>query len=88
MRRICVFCGSRTGSRAGYAEAAGELAKVLAQARIGIVYGGASVGVMGALADAAVAHGAEVIGVIPELIRDKEIAHRSLSELHIVESMP
>jgi len=87
MRRICVFCGSRTGSRCDYAEAAVELASVLARARIGIVYGGASVGVMGALADAAVARGAEIIGVIPELIRDKEIAHRGLSELHVVESM-
>jgi len=87
MRRICVFCGSRSGGRTEYADAAGELAAVLTRARIGLVYGGASVGVMGALADAALERGVEVIGVMPELIRDKEIAHRGLSELHIVETM-
>jgi len=87
MRRICVFCGSSPGRDPVYVEAAQALAAALAGRGIGLVYGGASVGVMGALADAALEQGGEVFGVIPEQLVDKERSHRGLSELHIVESM-
>ena len=85
--RICVFSGSNPGRKPEYVEAARELGKVLAQAGIGIVYGGASVGLMGAVADAAMANGGEVIGIIPKALVDKEIAHTGLSDLRVVGSM-
>ena len=66
MKRICVFCGSNAGARSEYAEAARALATVLAERKLGIVYGGGNVGLMGVLADAALARGGEVIGVIPQ----------------------
>lgn len=75
------------GARASYAEAAIGLGKYLAEQNIGLVYGGASIGLMGAVADAARTHGGRVIGVIPQSIADMEIAHQGLSELHVVESM-
>lgn len=85
--RLCVFCGSRFGSRPVYEEAARTLGQTLARQRIGLVYGGASVGIMGALADAALAAGGEVIGVIPRGVFTREIAHAGLTKLHVVGSM-
>jgi uncharacterized protein (TIGR00730 family) len=87
MRRVCVFCGSSTGARPEYRDAAVALADALAERELGLVYGGASVGLMGILADAALAAGAEVIGVVPRALVDREIAHTGLSELHVVGSM-
>jgi uncharacterized protein (TIGR00730 family) len=87
MRRIAVFCGSRDGDRPDYAEAARALGQQLAGERIGIVYGGGHIGLMGVLADAALAAGGEVIGVIPEALEEKELAHRKLTELRVVASM-
>lgn len=87
IHRICVFCGSRSGSRPEYVAAAKRLGRALAERRIELVYGGASVGTMGILADAALAAGGEVIGVIPESMVVKELAHEKLSELHMVDSM-
>ena len=87
MDRICVFAGSNPGTSATYRAAADELGRTLARRRIGLVYGGARVGLMGALADAALASGGEVIGVIPEALVAREIAHAGLSELRLVGSM-
>jgi uncharacterized protein (TIGR00730 family) len=85
--RLCVFCGSRTGQDPRFAQAAVEMGTLLAQREIGVVYGGGRVGLMGMLADAARAVGGEVIGVIPQSLAEREIAHSGLSELHVVESM-
>src|SRR3954470_20138266 len=85
--RICVVCGSRPGSRPEYLEAARRLGALLAERRIGLVYGGASVGMMGAVADAALRGGGEVIGVIPQALVQRELAHDHLTELRVVESM-
>lgn len=87
MRRICVFCGSNAGARSEYAEAARALAAVLVEHKLGIVYGGGNVGLMGVLADAALGCGGEVTGVIPRTLVDKEVAHRGVTELLIVETM-
>jgi uncharacterized protein (TIGR00730 family) len=87
MRRVCVFCGSSPGARVAYAEAAAELGGLLAAERIGLVYGGASVGLMGVLADAALAGGGEVIGVIPQALVDREIGHPGVDDLRVVGSM-
>jgi uncharacterized protein (TIGR00730 family) len=87
VRRVCVFSGSSPGARPAYAEAAEELARVLVENRIGLVYGGASVGLMGRLADAVLAGGGEAIGVIPGALVDREIAHPGLTELRVVGSM-
>ena len=87
MRRVCVFCGSRAGRRAAYAAAAAALGAAIARRGLGLVYGGASVGLMGTVADAALAAGGEVIGVLPEGLARREIAHAGLAELHIVDSM-
>jgi uncharacterized protein (TIGR00730 family) len=87
LRRICVFCGSSRGLRPAYQRAAEELGRYLAAQNIGLVYGGGNVGLMGAIADAALAAGGEVIGVIPQAIVDREIAHRGVTELRIVNSM-
>ncbi len=87
LQRICVFTGSNPGVRPEYAQAARELGKELAGRKIGVVYGGASVGLMGILADAALAAGGEVIGVIPQGLFQREIAHRNLTQLHEVKSM-
>lgn len=87
MQRVCVFCGSRPGRSPVYPDAAKQLAAALARRGIGIVYGGAGVGIMGTLADAALDLGGEVIGVIPQQLVDRERSHKHLSELHIVESM-
>jgi len=82
-----VFSGSNPGRKPEYVEAARELGTALAKAGIGVVYGGASVGLMGAVADAAMSHGGEVIGIIPQALVDKEIAHPALTELRVVGSM-
>ena len=85
--RICVFCGSSVGTRPEYARAAEELAHEMAQRSIGLVFGGGNVGLMGVLADAMIAAGGHAIGVIPHALVAREIAHRSLPDLRIVNSM-
>jgi len=87
MTRVCVFAGSSAGRNPLYVDAAKELGRVLASRRIGLVYGGARVGLMGAVADAVLAAGGEAVGVIPRALVDKEIAHGGLTELRIVGSM-
>lgn len=87
MQRVCVFCGSRPGRSPAYLETAKQLAAALVRRDIGIVYGGAGIGVMGALADAALEQGGQVTGVIPEQLMAREVSHEQLTELHIVESM-
>ncbi|RKD73423.1 hypothetical protein ATL39_1717 [Sinobaca qinghaiensis] len=87
MKRIAVFCGSKMGNSPQYKEAAAALGSLLAKEGIDIVYGGASVGTMGALADSALQEGGKVIGVIPRMLEQRELAHQELSELHVVESM-
>ncbi|HEY3272932.1 MAG TPA: TIGR00730 family Rossman fold protein [Methanocella sp.] len=87
MKRICVFCGSSPGARPEYVLAAKELGMLLARKKIGLVYGGARVGMMGALATAAVEAGGEVIGVMPGSLVKKEVAHTGLKDLRIVETM-
>jgi uncharacterized protein (TIGR00730 family) len=84
---LCVFCGSSVGSRPAFIGAAIAFGKVLAEHRIRLVYGGGRVGLMGALADAVLNHGGEVVGVIPQHLVDREVAHVGLSDLRIVESM-
>ncbi len=85
--RICVFCGSSFGARPTYEQAARNLGVALAERNIGLVYGGASVGLMGAIADACLDAGGEVVGILPEALADLEIAHPGLSQLRIVSSM-
>ncbi|MFN8643020.1 MAG: TIGR00730 family Rossman fold protein [Candidatus Binatia bacterium] len=85
--RIGVFCGSSPGVRAEFGVAADRLGAALARAGIGLVYGGASVGLMGRLADSALAAGGEVIGVIPRALVEQEVAHHSLADLRVVGSM-
>jgi len=87
MKRICVFAGSSAGARPEYVAAASELGRVLATRGIGLVYGGARVGLMGAVADAVLAGGGSVIGVIPRALVEKEVAHDGLTELRVVGSM-
>jgi uncharacterized protein (TIGR00730 family) len=87
MHRICVYAGSNPGSDPIYAEAARELGATLADRGIGIVYGGGKVGLMGVTADAALAAGGEVIGVMPQALIDREIGHTGLTELKVVDSM-
>ncbi|MBT5979672.1 MAG: TIGR00730 family Rossman fold protein, partial [Acidiferrobacteraceae bacterium] len=80
--RLCVFCGSKPGDNPAYAEAAAELGRKLAEQKIGLVYGGASVGLMGVIADATLQAGGDAIGVIPQSLIDKEIAHPDLTQMH------
>ncbi|HKE15204.1 MAG TPA: TIGR00730 family Rossman fold protein [Kofleriaceae bacterium] len=87
MRHICVFCGSSTGARPSYADAARGLGQTLAASGIGLVYGGAHVGLMGLLADSVMKGGGSVIGVIPRALEEREIAHTGLTELRVVETM-
>ena len=87
MKRICVFCGSNPGASPAYAETARALAGTLAERGLGLVYGGGNVGLMGVLADAALAAGVEVIGVIPHALVAREVAHRGLTDLREVGSM-
>ena len=85
--RICVFTGSSLGNSQGYAQAAEQLGQVLVRQGIDLVYGGAQVGLMGVVADAVLAAGGEVIGVLPEHLANVEIAHEGLTELRVVSSM-
>lgn len=87
LQRICVFAGSNVGRQVAYVEAAELLGRTLAQQHIGLVYGGGGVGLMGRMADAALAAGGEVIGVIPEALQRREVGHLGLTELHVVGSM-
>ncbi|NVB42907.1 TIGR00730 family Rossman fold protein [Pseudenhygromyxa sp. WMMC2535] len=87
MRRVCVFCGSSPGERPAYAGAARRFAEALAAEGLGLVYGGGRVGLMGVVADAALAAGCEVIGVIPEALQARELGHTGITELRVVESM-
>ena len=84
---IALYCGSRTGNKPIYRDKAIELAQHIANQGLGIVYGGASIGLMGQVADTVLEHSGEVVGVIPEFMLDYEIAHNKLTELHIVETM-
>jgi uncharacterized protein (TIGR00730 family) len=87
LKRICVFCGSSFGARAAYKQAAEQLGKALADHKLGLVYGGGNVGLMGAVADAALAAGGEVIGVIPDSLLRRELGHRGLTKLNVVKTM-
>jgi uncharacterized protein (TIGR00730 family) len=87
MKRVCVFCGSSIGNKREYVEYAEALGGLLASKKIGLVYGGGNVGLMGVIADAAIAAGGEVIGVIPQSLKDREIAHTGVRDLRIVDSM-
>lgn len=87
IKRIAVFCGSSYGTEAVYAEQAKELGRALAKRGIGLVYGGAKVGLMGAVADGALEENGDVIGVLPYFLQAKEIAHERLTRLVLVESM-
>ena len=87
IKKLCVFCGSSMGNRPVYREAAARLGNHLATSGIALVYGGGRVGLMGVLADSVLAAGGEAIGVMPRALAEKEIAHATLTRLHIVESM-
>ncbi|MFT8731691.1 MAG: TIGR00730 family Rossman fold protein [Acetobacter fabarum] len=87
MRRICVFCGSSAGRGPAYLHAAEQLGLLMARRGIGLVYGGASVGLMGAVANAVLAGGGQVTGVIPQALVAREVAHNGLEDLRIVGSM-
>jgi uncharacterized protein (TIGR00730 family) len=87
MRRIAVYCGSADGNHPVYRAEASALGAAIAAAGLGMVYGGANVGLMGAVADAALAGGAEVIGVLPEVLAGREIAHKHLTRLETVDTM-
>jgi uncharacterized protein (TIGR00730 family) len=87
MKRVCVFAGSSAGAVPEYRTAAAALGRAVAGRGMGVVYGGAHVGLMGFLADAALAAGGEVVGVIPRALVARELAHTGLTDLHVVESM-
>jgi uncharacterized protein (TIGR00730 family) len=87
MKRLCVFCGSSSGTRDAYRDAARGLGKELARRGIGLVYGGGNVGLMGVIADAVLQGGGEVIGVIPDHLIAKEVEHRGLTDLRVVGTM-
>lgn len=87
MKKICVYCGSKPGKRPEYLEEARALGTQLAEAGLGLVYGGASVGIMGAVATAALEAGGHVTGIIPKSLLEKEIAHSGLNQLVVVDSM-
>ena len=87
MKSICVFCGSSYGALEAYADIARDTGRAIAEQGYTLVYGGAKVGLMGTVADAALEAGGKVIGVLPRSLQDKEIGHEGLSELHLVDSM-
>ena len=87
LKRVCVYCGSSRGTDPAYAEAAEALAAELVRRGIGLVYGGGSVGLMGVIADAVLARGGDVIGVIPRFLHRREIMHEGVTDLRVVESM-
>jgi uncharacterized protein (TIGR00730 family) len=86
-KSVAVFCAAANGAREEYVTTAQELGRALAERGLGLVYGGAKVGLMGAVADAAVALGGHVVGVIPHVLVDKEIAHDGITELHVTSTM-
>jgi uncharacterized protein (TIGR00730 family) len=87
MKRICVFCGSQVGANPRYRQAAQDLGHLLVQRGYGLVYGGGHVGLMGVIADTVLQDGGEVIGVIPEAMVVRELAHHGVTQLHVVASM-
>jgi len=87
LQRLCVFCGSRVGGNPLYIERTRQLAQAMVQRRIGLVFGAGHIGLMGVLADAVLEAGGEAIGVIPQALVDRELAHQKLTKLHIVASM-
>jgi uncharacterized protein (TIGR00730 family) len=87
MRSVCVFCGSSAGNRPEYLATARAAGALIARRNLTIVYGGGRVGLMGALADAALAEGGRVIGVMPQMLIDQEVGHAGLSQLHVVASL-
>lgn len=87
MQRVCVYCGSGAGSDPAFAAAAASFGRLLAERRIGLVYGGGRVGLMGVLAEAALAAGGEVVGVIPEALARKEVEHQGVTKLLVVANM-
>src|SRR6516162_8118096 len=87
MQTLCIFCGSRSGSRPQYAEAARRIGTALVPRGMGLVYGGGHVGLMGVVADACLAAGGRVVGVIVQNLVDRELAHQGLTELIVVETM-
>jgi uncharacterized protein (TIGR00730 family) len=87
LKRICVFCGSNSGTSEIYLKSAQEVGQLLCERGVELVYGGGRVGLMGAVADACLSRGGRVIGVIPQLLVDKEVAHKGLTELRIVQTM-
>jgi len=87
IRSVCVFCGSNAGNDPRFASAAQEFGALLATEGIALVYGGGHVGLMGILADAVLANGGKAVGVIPRALWDREVGHRGLTEMHIVETM-
>ncbi len=87
MKRVAVFCGSRHGTEEAYVQASRDLGKLMVRRGLGLVYGGGDVGLMGVIADTVMDRGGEVIGVIPESLRAREVAHEGLTELHVVDSM-
>ena len=87
MKRLAVYCGSASPSDPVYIESARQVGRTLAERGIGVVYGGGRLGLMGAVADSALGAGGEVIGIIPQALVNAEVAHRGLSELHVVETM-
>ncbi|APJ04636.1 TIGR00730 family Rossman fold protein [Silvanigrella aquatica] len=87
MKRIAVFCGSNFGNKTIYRDVAKELGCLMAHRGISLVYGGGKVGLMGEIADSVLAQKGEVIGVMPQFLVDKEVAHKGLSELHVVQTM-
>lgn len=87
MKSVCVYCGSSPGRLKAYADAARSLARALVDRGLSLVYGGASIGIMGLIADTVLDHGGDAVGVIPEALLRKEVAHGGLSELHVTRSM-
>ncbi|HEX2204972.1 MAG TPA: TIGR00730 family Rossman fold protein [Longimicrobium sp.] len=87
LKRVCVFCGSSSGARPAYAEAAAAMGRALVERGVGLVYGGGNVGLMGIVADTVMAGGGEVVGVIPEGLLLREVGHTGLTELRVVHSM-
>lgn len=87
IRSLCVFCGSNSGNDPIYANVARDFGVLLAKSNVALVYGGGHVGLMGIVADAVLAGGGKAIGVIPRMLWDREVGHRNLTELHIVETM-
>jgi uncharacterized protein (TIGR00730 family) len=87
MKSIAIFCGAKSGNNPVYAEAAQALGALFAQQNIRLVFGGGKVGLMGVIADAVLAGGGEAIGVIPQSLMDMEVAHRGLTQLHVVQTM-